>query len=46
MRTLLLAMVIVGFLGLGLGDIAYGDVRQGAAAILLAAANLLLLSSS
>jgi hypothetical protein len=44
MRTALLTLALAGFVGLGLMDLYHGDPRHGAAALLLAAANALLLT--
>ena len=43
MRIALLAVALSAFVGLGLLDIAAGDIKPGVAALLLAVANGLLL---
>lgn len=43
LRNVFLLAVLVGFIGLGLIDLAHGNYRTGSASIFLAAANYLLL---
>lgn len=44
MRTVCIALVLAGFVGLAVVDILHGDLRTGAASALLAMASVLLLA--